>query len=223
MSELQVISTRNQTSNIHIMLCHGFGATNRDLVDLSTYLDPSGKFAWHFPQAPIQIPGYNGYAWFPRAATQLSEALSGSYFNQLAELRETGLVEASAQLGSWIREMNLTECDWILGGFSQGSMVALQTALQVELKIRAVLILSGSLINQTASNQLTTASKIFPIFQSHGIQDPVLPIAGALALKELLLKNHFLPEWHEFNGGHEIPWTVLEALKIFITKLSADH
>lgn len=223
METLEVISTGNQASQIHIMLCHGFGATNRDLLDLSLNLDPNGTFGWHFPQAPIKIPGFAGYAWFPRAGADLSDALNGSYFDHLAELRETGLQLSAELLLNWIMEKKLSDRNWIFGGFSQGSMVALHTALQAPFSVQSVLILSGALINKVDTLSMLRTSKPFPIFQSHGRQDPVLAFKGASDLRDLLIENRFMTQWHEFNGGHEIPWSIMEALSTYLASINVSH
>ena len=223
MGSIQSINTGNQESNIHIMICHGFGATNRDLVDLASVLDPNGQFGWHFPQGPLQIPNFNGYAWFPRHTESLTSALQGAYFNKLADLQETGLTASASELGNWIRQHDLQEKNWIFGGFSQGSMVALQTALQEKMNILALIILSGTLIDRQETTRLLRQTAPFPVFQSHGRQDPVLPLPGAMALRELLEEFGFKPDWQEFNGGHEIPPQIIDSLHQFLGLINAGH
>jgi phospholipase/carboxylesterase len=43
-----------------------------------------------------------------------------------------------------------------------------------------------------------------PVFQSHGTLDPVLPFAGATALKDLLTEQGVSVAFHSFLGPHTI-------------------
>jgi len=56
------------------------------------------------------------------------------------------------------------------------------------------------------------------VFQSHGMQDEILPYVGAERLRATLIHAGLSVEWHSFRGGHEIPRAVLQRLGPFITK-----
>ncbi len=61
--------------------------------------------------------------------------------------------------------------------------------------------------------------KGLPVFQSHGMQDEILPYVGAERLRDALSKSGLVVEWHSFRGGHEIPEPVLRRLSTFLTKV----
>ena len=54
------------------------------------------------------------------------------------------------------------------------------------------------------------------IFQTHGLQDGVLPLQGAESLKAALQESGAEYQFVPFNGGHEIPMQVLSAAKAFL-------
>src|SRR5256885_14493312 len=47
-----------------LLLVHGYGADERDLGGLLTYLDPDGKLAVGLPRAPVAGPGTAGFSWY---------------------------------------------------------------------------------------------------------------------------------------------------------------
>jgi phospholipase/carboxylesterase len=220
--ELHVVSITRERPDLRIILCHGFGADNRDLLDLAAWIDPGQAHDWHFPQAPVPMPGFPGWAWFPRGQRELLGALGGGYFGRLENLSDPGLAASATELDDWIERAGLPRDRLVIGGFSQGSMVALRYALDSAIPPAGAILLSGSLIDRAA-----TAARLerpaFPIFQSHGRQDPVLEIAGARALRALLGTAGWQVDWHEFDGGHEINPGVLNKLCAWLDRLSAGR
>ncbi|MFW5695174.1 MAG: alpha/beta hydrolase, partial [Alkalispirochaeta sp.] len=121
----------------------------------------------------------------------------------------------------------------ILGGFSQGAMVAAEVLRQglenPELPLPAVVLLfSGALtaeswwegLNVAARSPRTPDGPTAPdnstaplpkIFQSHGAQDPILPLEEGEALRDTLLRAGFAVDWHQFAGRHEIPEGIIGA------------
>jgi phospholipase/carboxylesterase len=211
-----------------ILLCHGFGANAFDLLPLASVLSSASREnmepAWFFPQAPIDmaftgLPG--GRAWFPHDRNAMQSALSGSYFHNLPEQTAPGLEESGDMLLSGIEEQKLDMGNLVLGGFSQGAMVALDAALRAKVKPRALLILSGAMINRKRWSGLIEQSAQFPVYQSHGKADPVLRPDHAKELSETLKQAGFPLTFRDFSGGHEIPDVVLADLNAFLrTNLS---
>jgi phospholipase/carboxylesterase len=220
--DLDVVSITREKPVLRIILCHGFGANNRDLLELAAWLDPNHAHDWHFPQAPVAMPGFPGWAWFPRSLPDLLGALGGDYFGRLEHLSDPGLADSAAELASWVGQAGLPPERLVVGGFSQGAMVALRWALESTVPPAGVALLSGSLIDRATTATLLRRPA-FPVFQSHGRQDPVLEIAGARALRSLLEASGWQVDWHEFTGGHEINTGVLDAFSAFLDRLSAGH
>jgi phospholipase/carboxylesterase len=220
-----------------VVLLHGFGAPGDDLVGLSGALASSPEIArlpvaprYLFPHAPVAMePGFDegGRAWWmiDMMAMQLA-AMRGEAVDrskdippELASVRgaiTTLLDEAQRELGVAGEEV-------VLGGFSQGSMVACDVALQTDRPLAGLAILSGTLLAepQWGPRFVTRAHgapgvRPLPVFQSHGKDDPVLPFAQAEQLRDRFIAAGVPVRWVPFRGGHGIGPEVLGALAGFI-------
>ncbi|MFW5689640.1 MAG: alpha/beta hydrolase, partial [Spirochaetota bacterium] len=102
----------------------------------------------------------------------------------------------------------------VLGGFSQGSMVAVEAVLSAGVRPAGLIILSGALVARERWARLLREHEELvrglPVFQSHGLDDPILPIAGARALGALLEEHGARREFTTFAGGHAIPAQAVE-------------
>src|SRR5580765_8027868 len=76
------------------LLIHGFGADERDLGGLLTYLDPNGELAAVLPRAPFAVPGSQGFTWYGFGGVDTE----GTFATALTELDDL-LDEQSAALG----------------------------------------------------------------------------------------------------------------------------
>jgi phospholipase/carboxylesterase len=194
------------------ILLHGFGANEQDLAALASELDPTHDYTWHFPRAPVQLfPG--AFGWFPSSTEQIEKALAGDLFNVLAQYDDPSIWQACTALLADMRVLGLIDQLQILGGFSQGSMIAWLTALQLIRSTPKLLLFSTSLVAQVKSAQLLEA-KTGPknlVFMSHGLLDPILPIANATALRTAAERAGYLVTFTSFAGGHEIPRSVILA------------
>ena len=98
---------------------------------------------------------------------------------RLVEDVPAGLAEARASvvamLDAYERETSTPSDRIVLGGFSQGSMLALDVALHTERALAGLVVLSGTLIASNEWLPLMAARKDLPVFQSHGTSDPILP------------------------------------------------
>ena len=220
---LKSISIIRPNARLNIVLCHGFGATMDDLSSLADWLDPQQQYNWHFPQGPVPMPSFAGFAWFPRQPKELDRAMKGEYFSNLETIHDEGLNQAATEIAQWVDSLNIAPQSLVLGGFSQGAMVAVQSALGTKLAPIALLVLSGSLIDRSTSTALIGTASPIPVFQSHGRSDTILALSGAMALRELFEQSGFPLHWLDFPGGHEINGTVLEKLAGFLQKISADR
>ncbi len=106
----------------------------------------------------------------------------------------------------------------VLGGFSQGAMLSCDLILHTDRPYAGLVQLSGNILAQPIWGPLLPKRKGLPVFQSHGVQDEILPYVGAERLRDTLAHAGLSVEWHNFRGGHEIPRMVLQRLGLFITK-----
>ncbi len=211
-----------------VILLHGFGAPGEDLVGLWRVMDVPQGTRFVFPAALLSLAaeGYPaGRAWWriDMAAIQRGDP-------RLTTEVPVGLDAARAAV---LAVVDHVENDWkvpaskiVLGGFSQGAMLATDVALRRNVPGSAfagVAVLSGTLI---AAAQWTALLETMPkppppFFQSHGIADPILPFPLAELFRDTLRKAGVDVSWSPFRGGHEIPPTVLEELGRFLTRVLA--
>jgi len=134
--------------------------------------------------------------------------------------RPAGLGEAHKAVAGFIKGLDVPWGKLILGGFSQGAMVALEAVLKAPKMPRGLFILSGNLVDEAGVKKCVAARSGLPFFQSHGRQDPILGYEGAVRLEKVLvgagLKGSLMP----FQGGHELPVEVLGRLASFLSSLA---
>ncbi|HHH11614.1 MAG TPA: phospholipase, partial [Sorangium sp.] len=104
----------------------------------------------------------------------------------------------------------------ILGGFSQGSMLALDVVLRSQRPLAGLVLMSCTFLTPTQWPALMQAREGLPVLQSHGQQDPLLPYALAEKLRNSMVGAGMPVTWVPFAGGHGIAPIVLDALSDFI-------
>ena len=199
-----------------IIFLHGYGADMHDLAPLSGALPKAAAFCdWFFPNAPLSLEGNPaGRAWFPLDEVFLSKLIQGT-LEEHPPLPPQALQAISA-LSSFVAQVCQRYPQVFLGGFSQGAMLSLEWALNFPAKIKALVLLSAALADPKGWADKLRPPPAFPIFQSHGSLDAVLPLHSALALKKLLEESEADLTFHQFVGGHEIPLEVLQRLDDFL-------
>lgn len=202
-----------------IVLFHGYGADAQDLAPLAHYLNGSSDVTWIFPEGPLQVPigpGFYGRAWFAIDVEALQRAMLTGQPRNLALRRPSGLDHAKAKTKSFLNEVQSRFTNVILGGFSQGAMLATELTFSAEKKPKALVILSGALLDKKNWQELAKTCRDVPFFQSHGQRDPILSFSGAQDLNEVLNEAGMVGEFHQFQGGHEIPPSILQKLAQFL-------
>ncbi len=204
------------------VLCHGFGAPGEDLVGLAQELlqatQAEEQVQLIFPAAPLSLddqgmPG--GRAWWLLSISRLIAAMEEGRFEQVRAEVPEGIDSARELLTETIQtaleRVKLTENQLMLGGFSQGAMLAVDVACRGLAKPPAALTLySGALICEKFWTQSVSNLAGCKIFQSHGKQDPILPFTMGMWLRDLLIKAGCDVDFLEFNGPHTIPWEALQ-------------
>ncbi len=213
-----------------LVLFHGYGAPGDDLVSIARQLalPPAVRFA--FPAGPLALepglpPEYSGRAWWQLDMIELQRAVMQRDYAALRDRVPQGLAEARAGaerlLESLERDHGVPPHKLVLGGFSQGAMLATDLTLRADRAPAGLAILSGSLIARDEWLPLLPARAGLPVMQSHGRVDPVLPFALAEALRDELTRAGLALEFVAFNGGHGIPNGALEALTRLVTRATA--
>ncbi len=204
-----------------VVLLHGFGAPADDLVPLGRILAPSSATRFVFPAAPIDLgPLYmGGRAWWP---VDFAERARRQALGSKRDITEVppGLEQARGAVDGFLDEVLRSVAPaptrLVLGGFSQGAMLALDTALRRADALAGLILLSGTHIASGEWASRLDARRGLPVFMSHGRQDELLPFAVAEGLQGLLVRHGLPVAWLPFDGGHEIPGRVVEGARDFL-------
>ena len=180
-----------------VILCHGYGGDGKDISILAgywrTYL-PDTIFIC--PDAPEKCEASpSGFQWFDLTDQDPEQILSKSL---VAENKLNKLIDE-------VKEgYNLLANQIIIGGFSQGSMISLQTGIKRKDKINSILGYSGKIINlEHLSKNIVSRPNIFLM---HGDSDTVVPPMHLLESKEYLNKHGLKIKTKLFkNCEHHIP------------------
>jgi phospholipase/carboxylesterase len=207
-----------------VVLMHGYGAPGTDLVPLWRELSVPPAVRFVFPEAPLDA-GFGGRAWWPIDMARLQDRFSASGAARLiAEVPEGSAASREAVLGllaALERDFGAKPESTVIGGFSQGAMLATDIVLRSKRPFGGLAVLSGTLISHDEWQPLLKARKGLPVVQSHGRADAVLPFAVAEQLRDELSAAGLALEFVPFNGGHGIPGSVLEALAGLIRRVAA--
>ncbi len=208
------------------VLCHGFGAPGDDLVPVADELfdlrpELAGKVRFVFPEAPLSMADLGlgpGRAWWMLAPEHLAAIQAQDVPAMLKMRHETpeGLTRARRLLMALVaeltRETGLPYGRLVLGGFSQGAMLATDVALRLEEPPAALAVFSGTLVNEAEWAERAPRRKGLRVLQSHGRADPLLPFANAEALRDLFTGAGLAVDFRPFDGGHGLSPGALEGL-----------
>lgn len=208
-----------------VVLLHGFGAPGNDLVPLADVLDAPTGTRFVFPEGPLTLSfgPRDARAWWLIDMTRIAQDQAAGRVRDLSNEIPKGLAPARDTMLAFLKEVERTfgadPRKTVLGGFSQGAMLSCDAMLHTDRPYAGLVQLSGNLLAQPIWNSLMPKRKGLPVFQSHGMQDEILPYVGAERLRDALIQSGLTVEWHRFSGGHEIPEPVLQRLGVFLTKV----
>lgn len=213
------------------VLCHGFGAPGSDLAGLGPEvlrLQPklAAAVRFYFPEGPLSlaeagIPG--GRAWWMLDIAKLNLAIQTGGLRDLRNDHPPELPASRENLTNLVREVQrqtgLPTAQFVLGGFSQGSMLATDVALRLPEAPALLTVFSGTLLAEDEWRDLAARRGPLNVLQSHGREDMVLPFQAAEWLRELFTASGFDVEFLPFHGPHTIP---AEAVRRFAARLEAS-
>jgi phospholipase/carboxylesterase len=178
-----------------LILHHGRGADEADLLTLADVLDPERRLHVVTPRAPLSLPGSPGYHWYlvPRVGYPDPETFDAAR-RALAELHDE----------LWQRT-GLTPQQTVLGGFSMGTVMSYVLGFDAERPApRGILAFSGFIPTVEGwEPQLAQRSSV-RVFVAHGTQDQVIPVEFAREAASRLRDAGLQVDYHESAAGHHI-------------------
>ena len=180
-----------------VILCHGYGGDGKDISILAGYWRtflPDTIFLC--PDAPEKCAASpTGYQWFDLIDQTTEQILSKSL---VAESKLNNLIDEVK------KKYDLKAEQIIIGGFSQGCMITLQTGIKRKDKINSIIGYSGKIINvEHLSKNINSRPNVILM---HGDNDQVVTIDSFLEAKDFFVKNNYDIVSKIFkNCEHRIP------------------
>lgn len=195
-----------------VIWLHGLGADGHDFEPIVAQLRLPEALGvrFVFPHAPVRAVtingGYHMRAWYDIGSPDLEVdpdfdgiSDSGAYLEEL--------IEQQLEQGIPIERV-------VVGGFSQGGVIALQTALQMDAKPAGVLALSTYLAEPAGDG------RGLQVFQAHGNRDEVVSMAAAQRARAALEALGAEVVWREYPMAHAVhPQEVADISRWLIARL----
>jgi phospholipase/carboxylesterase len=178
-----------------LVLHHGRGADEQDLLGLADVLDPERRLHVVTPRAPLTIPGWPGHHWYvvPRVGYPDKDTFDAAYA-KLAALHDE----------LWERT-GLTPAETVFGGFSMGSVMSYALGLGPDRPAPAGIVAFSGFVPIVDGWQPDLEGRTATrVFIAHGRQDPIMDIAFARRARDLITAGGLPVEYHESDAGHHI-------------------
>jgi phospholipase/carboxylesterase len=190
-----------------LVLHHGRGADEHDLLPLGDALDPGRRLHVVTPRAPLTLPGWPGYHWYvvPRVG-----------YPDPDTFRSSTAILAAFHDELWART-GIEPARTVLGGFSMGSVMSYAMGLGPERPAPAgVLVFSGFVPTVEGFSPDLAGRPQLRAFVAHGTADPVIGVEFGRRAQELLRSAGIAVDYHETDVGHQIDPANLDAARRFV-------
>lgn len=178
-----------------LVLHHGRGADEHDLLALGDVLDPQRRLHVAAPRAPLTLPGWTGYHWYvvPRVGYPDPDTFHAAYRELTAFHDEL-----------WERTGVAPERT-VLGGFSMGSVMSYSLGLGADRPGPAgILAFSGFVPVVDRWEPHLDDRQGTRAFIAHGRRDPIMAVDFGREARELLEGGGLDVEYHESDAAHHI-------------------
>lgn len=178
-----------------LVLHHGRGADEHDLLAVADVLDPERRLHVVTPGGPLTVPGWPGKHWYvvPRVGYPDPETFAAAY---------TSIGRFHDEL--WERT-GIEPSRTVFGGFSMGSVMSYAMGLGAgRPPVAGILAFSGFIPTVEGWTPDLSAHAQTRVFIAHGRRDQVMDVAFARRANELLVTSGFDVEYHESDAGHQI-------------------
>lgn len=208
-----MITVGDPSAPIAAIVLHGREMCGADLSPFAVTL--ANDAYWLFPDAPIAAG--RARTWWPiDSEERVREIDSGPM--ELSTMDPPGRPEARAVLDSIASSLAQP---FVLAGFSQGGMLAMDYVLHGGRRPAALALLSTTriaLAEWTACAATGVLSGL-PILVTHGTADTELAFAAGEQLRDFAAANGAIVQWLPFDGGHQLPFVVWRALRKLIRQV----
>lgn len=187
-----------------VLLLHGYGADERDLPELMSYLP---ELPWVSPRAP-ELSSVGGFSWY-----QVENPLAPDAH---------AVADATQKLWQWIDTCVPAESPLIVLGFSQGGLMATQLLRTHPERILGTVILAGFVFDGELDGDSRLLAHRPKVFYGRGLQDQMIDVERVKNLNSWL-QSHTKTVVRKYDGlGHSIDQRVLSDVSDFFEALLVD-
>lgn len=186
--------TETSTNSPIIFLIHGYGSHEGDLFSFAQYLPKH----YHIIalRAPIAL-GEGSYAWY----TITFDDDMNKWSNDDEGIQSRDLINSNIE--HHLKRLNSSRKSVDLLGFSQGAILSWSLGMSYPKSIDRIMALSGFYnpkLDQESSESITELK----CFSSHGIIDPLIPLAHTRKGIESLREKGVSVIYKEYDAPHTI-------------------
>lgn len=177
-----------------LVLHHGRGSDERDLIPLADLLDPARRLHVVTPRAPLQLGG-PGYHWYvvPRVGHPDPETFQRAY-RALAAFHD----ELWRRTGIGLERT-------VFGGFSMGAVMSYALGLGADRPAPAgILAFSGFIPTVDGWRPSLADRPGLRTFIAHGRNDPIMTVTFARQARDLLKEGGLSVDYHESDAAHQV-------------------
>jgi phospholipase/carboxylesterase len=208
------VITRGGSGPPTVVMLHGYGSRADDWLQFENQWQLPAGTRLVFPQAPLRSPlsGSRGWWWL-----NLERYVQpGDRVVDMSRAKPGG-IKLAARL---VRDVLKAERQPIvLGGFSQGAMTSAEIAFQTDQELAGLILLGGTTVDEEAWAEHFAGRRHLPIFIAHGRWDGVLPFAIMDRFQRRLKAFGLNVTWMPFDGGHDIPESVILGASEFVERV----
>jgi phospholipase/carboxylesterase len=189
-----------------LVLLHGRGADERDLFPLLDMLDPEQRLLGATARGPLSLPPGGAHWYVVRRVGYPDPETFNATFPEL-----------SSWLSELLAEHGIPPERTVLGGFSQGSVMAYALGLGPERPRPAgILALSGFLPRVEGFELDLAKAAGLPVAIGHGTQDPVISVEFGRDARDRLLEAGARVTYRESPMPHTIDPAFLRELPAWL-------
>lgn len=159
-----------------LVLLHGRGADEHDLAPLLDIFDPEGRLAAVTPRGPLSLPPGGAHWYVVKQVGYPDPETFGPTYRGAGEW-----------LDKWLADQGVPHDRTILGGFSQGAVMAYALGLGTGRPRPAGILAFSGFIPEVEGWELDEVNaRGLPVAIGHGAYDPMIPVGFGRAAKERL-------------------------------------
>jgi phospholipase/carboxylesterase len=196
-----------------LLLLHGRGASEHDLLPLADVLDPDRRLVAVLPRAPLRLPP-GGNHWY--VVREIGRPDPDTFLPTLA---------AAADFVDSVSVAHGVEPSrTVVAGFSQGAVMSYALGLGAGRGRPAGIIALSGFVPTVPGFELDLAGRDgLPVAIGHGSLDQVIGVEWGRRAHELLQAAGMAVRYHETVMGHSIDPAYLDELRGWLTDVIPDR